>query len=297
MRARVLAAALILISSTVVGAQVRYPIVFDSVSKLKEFGVALDDLVSERTQEAFKALHFANRCYYYGDGGHGLSVSDALLEFYFAKGFSRRSLCLALISGIRFNPETGRRLATLVLVDRKALAKAKRENRNPEWGEASEELPLSVPDCFKQALPYSNCRWSYDPLSGRKFSAQKVKNYAGLGSQIEALLGSHGRGADDDCASGKTVSAEGEEELMEGTLRLCEFELGNELDQIRTQTDITLIDYSKDFPKGFGYALYAFGAAGPAVSANAIKAALESRAAPPQIDVEKLKQIWETNSH
>src|SRR5271166_5675991 len=127
-----------------------YPIVFDSVQQLKRYGLALIGIGTED-----KSLHFHTRCYYYGDGGWDLSISDELLSFYKSQGFSRRSACLALISGIRFNPETGQRLATYILVDRKLL-----KPKANEPSALSDELPLSLPKCFAGGTPYSDCMWN-----------------------------------------------------------------------------------------------------------------------------------------
>jgi hypothetical protein len=67
------------------------------------------------------------------------------LSFYKSQGFSRRSACLALISGIRFNPEDGKHLATYILVDRKLL-----KPKDNEPSALSAELPMSLPSCFKE---------------------------------------------------------------------------------------------------------------------------------------------------
>jgi hypothetical protein len=85
------------------------------------------------------------------------------LSFYKSQGFSRRSACLALISGIRFNPEDGKHLATYILVDRKLL-----KPKDNEPSALSAELPMSLPSCFKNGTPYADCAWNYDPLTGKK---------------------------------------------------------------------------------------------------------------------------------
>ena len=60
---------------------------------------------------------FETGCYHFGEGGAvNISISAELLAYYVQQGFSRRSLCMALISAIRFDPETGRRLATYVVI-------------------------------------------------------------------------------------------------------------------------------------------------------------------------------------
>jgi hypothetical protein len=137
----VLAASVLYVGTA--AAQDRYPLVFDSVNQLKRYGLALRGIGTNDV-----SVHFPTRCYYYGDGGWDISISDALLSFYKSQGFSRRSACLALISGIRFNPEDGKHLATYILVDRKLL-----KPKDNEPSALSAELPMSLPSCFKNGTP------------------------------------------------------------------------------------------------------------------------------------------------
>jgi hypothetical protein len=58
----------------------------------------------------------------------------------------------------------------------------------------------------------------------------------------------------------------------------------------------TFYDFSQEFPKGFGYALFADAGAGGSVSAAVVETALAGRKAPPQVDPEALKKIWATGT-
>lgn len=290
----------------------QYPIVFDSVQKLKRYGIALIGIGSDD-----RSLHFRTRCYYYGDGGWDLSVSDQFLEFYKSVGFSRRSACLALISGVRFNPETGKRLATYVLIDRKLL-----KSRNNEPSAASIELPLSLPACFAGGTPYSDCKWNFDPLTGKKLSANspvhsdrrlgcrgdaKLKRFCGnpwsygeAARHVEAFLSK----PNSECASSVVSSKEPDRQFITGMITgQCSFvaeydpspdALENAL--IAWNTGASLYDYSSEFPKGYGYALYADGGAGPSASPASVAAALNGQKPQSQLDPIKLREIWGTGA-
>ena len=138
---------------------ISYPVVFNKAQDLRRLGVVLKDYSTD--SEAVQ--HYPNRCYYYGDGGYSLSVSDEFLAKFKTRGFSRRSLCMALVSQTRFDPETGRRLPTYIMGNIEAL---QRNRGRPGAGDVSEELPLDVPNCFKRGLPYSDCEMNYDPRTG-----------------------------------------------------------------------------------------------------------------------------------
>ncbi|MER9018975.1 hypothetical protein [Mesorhizobium sp. M0898] len=261
------------------GSDSHFPLVFTSVSSLKKVGIALDLNVN-------KSIHFNARCYYYGDGGWDISVSPALLAFYQHKGFSRESLCLALISGIRFNPVTGKRLATYILInDVAALAAGAIES-----GTLSDELPLSIPECFKRGLPYSDCSWNYDPLSGQRLSKTKTAKYARIGVNLTAMLAKHPR---TESCSGSNIDQRtdeyrgiGSESLLKGAL--CQTGYGGD--------EVSFYAYGGNLSTGFGYALYADGEAGPEASPAVVKAAAEGKKVKPQIDPADLRTVWNTGN-
>ncbi len=106
----------------------QFPIVFTDMADLQALGLSLDwpPPMSDIQSGAAKPLNppkFANTCYWYA-GPHTqyiLSLSDEFLAGYTAKGFSRESLCMALVSEARFDPETGARLPTYVYRDDRVL--------------------------------------------------------------------------------------------------------------------------------------------------------------------------------
>jgi hypothetical protein len=267
----------------------KYPMVFTSVNELKRLGIALD-LNGE------KQIHFRARCYYYGDGGWDISVSEDFLSHYKSKGFSRRSLCLALVSGIRFNPETGARLATYILInDLEAVRTGAVES-----GSLSDELPISIPDCFRNGVPYSDCAWNYDPLSGRRLNAEVTDEYKRIGIRLDNRLASGTndsagkcRGAEVNGASGEYIGV-GDWTPLKGAL--CQPSGSGALYEGKGKSEASFYDYSKEFPGGFGYALYADGTAGPEAPADVVRAALSGTKEKPQIDPAELKAIWGSGS-
>jgi hypothetical protein len=70
------------------------------------------------------------------------------------------------------------------------------------------------------------------------------------------------------------------------------YDISNEESKIAWNSAATLHDYSDEFRKGYGYALFASGGAGPGVSPEAVKAALNGRKPSAQVDASKLKEIW-----
>jgi hypothetical protein len=299
-------------------AQNRYPLVFDSVKQLKRYGLALLGIGTDDI-----SVQFPTRCYYYGDGGWEISISDALLSFNKSQGFSRRSACLALISGIRFNPESGKHLATYILVDRKLL-----RPKNNEPSALSEELPLSLPSCFRNGRPYSDCVWNYDPLTGEKLAANASVAAPGMwescrsnaatrkfciqpwtakeaSNQIDQFM----IGQKDSCVSNEEKSTDPNEKLVQGTIFIrCKFvaemdlQPSDPLDDIKNATiawnsAATLYDFSDEFPKGYGYALFANGDAGGAeVSVDVVKAAFNGERPKAELDPNRLKEIWGTGA-
>jgi hypothetical protein len=223
------------------------------------------------------ATPFPTRFYGYGDGGWFISVSDALLEHYKAQGFSKRSLCMALVSGIRFNPETGSRLATYIIIyDQKALKQGQGESG------LSDELPLAIPRCFRNGTRYTDCAMNHDPISGKRLTAERTRYFRDLGERIARRLG-----ASEVRNAFHYIEYEGyigvgamQKELLDGP----------------RPAHLSFYDYSSEFPKGFGYALYADGGAAPTVSAEVVRAALEGRSRPrAQIDAGRLRELLSNN--
>jgi hypothetical protein len=295
----------------------KFPIVFDKADRLAEAGIKIQFAPGE----AF--THFPNKCYYYGDGGISLSVSDDLLARYKAKGFTLHSLCLGLVSEARFNPETGKRLPTYVLVDRKAL-KSALNGRDPkrlterqlaeccsEPGTTSEEQPLVLPACFKNGTPYRDCDWRYGVKTGVKVRDVTRENFRKLGAEIERIMAV--------AIAGKLVcNPEANKPCTAEQWRDKSADMGNSADflapegndmifllngekrpDLKISPSLTAIskasffDVSKAFPAGYGYALNAVGDAGPGVSTSSIKAALGDGEPESQVSSGRLRELMD----
>src|SRR5262249_33605502 len=106
-----------------------YPVIFTDTTSLRELGLAV--------YYGMDVKPLKNKCFYYGDGGYLISMSDKFLARFTARGFTVQATCLGLISNTKFDPNTGRRLPTYMIVDRKLI------RRSPqEAGAATEELPF-----------------------------------------------------------------------------------------------------------------------------------------------------------
>ena len=301
--------------STPVSAQpaAKNPIVVDvaKTKALRDIGIAFE------LHHAGNVEHFANKCYNYGDGGHPVSISDAFLARYTAKGFTLQSVCLGLMSEARFHPETGRRLPTYIVADTVELKKAAK-GRDPKTmtekqlneccseGFNSPELPLVIPDCFKDGAPYSDCNWRYGLTTGVKLTPDSTTRFRTFGLTLERgmarLLAGEIKGcrADDGYWPCERRPIETTES---GWLQA---EHGQIISAIETHLDpqmlpkalirstaATFIDVSPVFRRGFGYALNASGDAGPSVSAYTVRASLGEVEPVSQIDLQKLMKDYE----
>ena len=254
---------------------VQYPILVDDIKALHSAGIMLGGYGKKSPGVA----HFKNLCYYYGDGGYELSVSDEFLQRYKARGFTLNSLCLALVSGIRFDPETGKRLPTYIFGDFVELKKQIKKYSGVEPGIVTDQLPLGIPDCFKEGTPYSDCKMNFDPRTGKQHKASTVAFYAELGQQIEGDFKKNkaeGRWKS-PCIEDDSRDCYRETEIRPGIIGYLarawwpreKYPSANP-ESWQHQTFFTV---SPKLPKGFGYALYADGAAGSDPEAETLESA------------------------
>lgn len=170
----------------------RYPILIQKRSdNLARFGIDHSN-------------RFPNKCFYYGDGGYRISVSNAFKSRYDRLGMPFDNLCFILMTGkIRYDPESGRRLATYMIGDLDKVARlmsqpAPRAGQSRstdefyEPGDLSEELPLEVPLCFRGAkhversqLEVSACNFRFHPWSGKPLSSDEGAAFARAAFYIE----------------------------------------------------------------------------------------------------------------
>lgn len=301
-------------------AQTRFPLVVETGSTaLQQFGISgAAELEDERD---FKAT--PHRCYTYGGDGNGIAISDALLSAHTSKGFTLESLCLALVSEIRFDPETGKRLPTYIVVNREALQQDLRgrditrmSDRDlldccSETGIASEEQPLAVPACFKGGAPYSDCAWRWDADTGRKLTEAETRRFRELGRAIETGIARAMKGEMKACG-GKAPASDDIDVRWPCKAPRGRSETGYlqpdakfVVDVVRRHVDAALVpaalargaratflDISPAFPRGFGYALMAEENGGPTPLKSALLRHVEAESRPSRsrIDANALRR-------
>ena len=161
------------------------PILFTGKAAMRSAGILTINFGAPDPDRKLK--HLKHKCYDYGvgSGAYDFSVSDGFLARY--DGFSLQSLCLGLVSGVRFDPESGERLPTFIVADPDRVSKYKLGADLSGFRQAvTPELPLKLPGCFRGGTPYFDCRMSFDPISGKKLSDKQTKAYRELGKKIDA---------------------------------------------------------------------------------------------------------------
>ncbi len=171
----------------------RYPVVITSEDELHALGIASDFFAKVEGPATDAGLNQPagaavlndepNKCFYIGVGQLvRFSLSEAIVSRYRQKGVSLDNLCEVMASGeVRFDPETGERLPTFVLVAKDGSGAFYR----------SYEYPLVVPACFGRGkleidatrqfyavLQPLGCDLKFHPWSGRKLTADKSAFYA-----------------------------------------------------------------------------------------------------------------------
>ena len=291
--------------------QAPYPILLTSPRQLHDIGLGVEVHHDER--ETY-APAFPNRCYNYGRGHTVflMSFSDAFFERWRKQGFSKESLCLALVSLARFDPETGKRLPTFVLRDDEGLAEvmklpelagrklsqAELDEVRETFGLVTDELPLAVPPCFRNGTPYLDCNWRFGLTTGVPVRPQTAARWREFGTawdrRITAAL-KRGKVA--------TRAPEGKapELVAAGYLDIAGYwamqpiyEGEPEGDQLteamwREWSQLTWTVVSPNLPRGYGYALNATGDRGPAISIAALRA-ISGTPPPAQISIELLRR-------
>lgn len=274
-------AALVVAMASTASAQeaVVYPVILPDVASQVELGI-----LESAYGPAMGATALPHKCYYYGDGGSLLSVSDEFLSLYEARGFTLRTLCLGLVSGVAFHPETGAALATIQAVN---VEEATAPDYFGEPGPVGPVTTLQLPSCFRRGVPLSDCAFRYDPFSGERLSADRTEGVAAQGAAAltagKRALAS-GRYAA-PCPDGEIPNAmifKGSEWVGERTpeeKEACYAEQATEKEPYIKGYFLReyhaeeywpamipyggFIDFSPAHPEGFAYALFADGAAGP----------------------------------
>jgi hypothetical protein len=133
-----------------------------TVEDLTKFGIYLRfaDPNYHGSDEFYKKrVAGPNKCYYETD--RVLAVSDPLLKHFEERGFSLRTLCLALQSTLRYDPGTGKQLPL-------AVAARRSKGSNSLIPIERGEILLNVPDCFKNGTFGIDCPHNYEESYGSR---------------------------------------------------------------------------------------------------------------------------------
>lgn len=279
---RNLFAGVIALASATAAAAQDYPIVFADKTLLRDLGVTIRDVGPQQP-----VAEFHDRCYYYGDGGYSLSLSPEFIAGYASRGFSVGALCMGVLSGVRFHPTTGARLATFVVADAEAI-----KQYGPDPYAMSTELTLEVPACFAGGKPLAECDWRFDPNTGEALNANGLNFVATLSEKARVV-------GETAVSSGVYDRVCGQDEAFGGECRLETYPMSEDTQYIvgmrareayvGTDWPVSFFDISPDFPGGYGYALFADGAAGPSAQIDAEKIALDPKKRASMAIIEGLK--------
>ncbi len=247
------------------GTSREFPIVVGDKSLLADIGI----IITSFGKPDPNLKHTSNKCYHNPDLVHEASVTDELLAAQQARGFSLNSLCLTLWSGVRFDPESGKRVPTMVVADLDRIGQP-----DGPGDVVSPEIVLSPPRCFANGTPYQDCKSRYSISSGTPLSAnlqalsrQRAATIDRLVDEILPTLPA------DRCAETPNPCADPALAgwlLPSGQLsdRARELDLGN----------VAFFDVSADLPRGYGYALQTpFGGGPPSPSTEVYRAVTERR--------------------
>jgi hypothetical protein len=255
-----------------------FPLIVDS-STLRQAGIAVgfgDQLPP-----------LENKCYVYGEGGYLISTSDAFYDRFKRRGFSLQAMCLGLVSETHYDPETGRRLPTYIRINRALIREDLRQSGKIETpGAVSDELPLDLPDCFKNANPYTDCEFRFGRITGRALTAAQTDAYKRLGATIDQLMTVKIQGV----TTQERIAGDDPDDVLIRGFRLTD-EMFMDADNLPAYSSATHWVRSASLLRGYGYMLDAVGGAGPDVNPDALKAVTEQGLGKTQTDAEHLRQI------
>ena len=256
-----------------------YPVIFKSNDELRKLGMSLL-WVSLSLSES---KPFQNKCYIVGESPR-ISMSNEFLARFKSRGFTLESACLGLDSETRYDPETGRRLPTYIFVDKDAVARGNGSIEENMTG----EMPLDLPNCFKNGTPYNDCVFGFGRKTGKALTAAETATYAELGAAIDKsaraaiATGDFVADAFEDCDGHRPCYCLG----FRKTSGAGGFEVSERLSRY---SSVTYWARSSNLPRGYGYVLDVEGAADPGVSADTVKAAMDNLSKP-QLSVEELRR-------
>jgi hypothetical protein len=270
---------------------IEFPIVFSSAEQMAEFGMSIICCVTYHPP-------LIHRCYFYGVGGDTITISHEMFLAYRARGFTLNSLCLGLMSSTRYDPETGSRLPTFIAIN------AERPDGHTS---VSYEHPLKLPDCFRRALPYLDCAFNFHRMTGEPLPESRKAQYAELGRSVNAMIEAamaRGQFCKWPFCSERWLTNRVAYTSVRGALdaeghcfadNYLENKIADQLVNFKVppglQPSITCVDISINLPARFGYALDADGVAGPSISPDFMKTALDPSRQVGQLDPKALAEL------
>jgi hypothetical protein len=301
---------------------IRFPIVVTS-AELAQFGLSVLKGESSKSPPSF------HLCYDYGAGGDLIAVSHERLVRYRDMGFTLNSLCLGLLSETKFDPETGNRLPTFIVAkidSANTSDSGAADKQNSASAEKKEKVtvvtyehPIELPICYRRALPFTDCNFDFDRLTGKRLSPAQRKNIHDIGLAIDNAM--------EKAISQRLVCTwpfcferwpKTGDYWTEGSLAAGGFEPAGcwnpgyvpafferkltprgiptpEESELRA-LDISCYDISINLPAGYGYTTDADGTAGSFISPELVKLAVEPQRRVAQIDPKALAALLKSYS-
>lgn len=117
---------------------------------------------------ALDAPAHTNRCP--EDIGPRVSISDAMLAHFTARGFTIGSLCFGMLRSIDHEPETGVEVPKVFI----------NADENTTY-----EIAINLPDCLKNATPYFDCKINYDHQYGGALPIDEQRAIEEFGKYVD----------------------------------------------------------------------------------------------------------------
>jgi hypothetical protein len=146
---------------------------YAQTEKVTPIQMTIGELRAQGIAVSPPAQPFPNSCR--ASGSARLSVSDQLLAFFKARGFTLESVCLAFSSHMRFDPETGRQLPVAYVPDIRGDG-------------FDNELPLNVPLCFRGGVSHFECDFKFDTWWGVELNARKLAQHREFVQKTDTML-------------------------------------------------------------------------------------------------------------
>ena len=215
-----------------------------------------------------------------------ITLSDDFVAPYLTRGFSVPAICLGMYAGIRFDPDSGRRLASFVVADVKSI-----EAYGFDPFSMTGEVGLEVPACFAAGRPLTDCNWQFDPRNGTRLNDQTRQNIRRLGQATDQIAREAIASGvfDRECATGGPTFPDCRVDFYpdEPDNIYIKGYRGREEPQGLTWP-VTFLDVAADFPAGYGYAIFASGEAGPSADLGGDKIAVDPKRRASQAVIESL---------